>query len=354
MTLLKQLVNKGQSPWLDYISKKIIDDGTLVELIEKGATGLTSNPSIFDNAISKTEDYDDVILNLAKKDGSIFEIYDDLTIADIQAAADLFLPLYESTGGKDGYVSLEINPKLARDLDATIAEGERVYNKVARKNLMLKVPATVEGLPAVERFTSKGFNVNVTLIFSVEQYEAAAKAYIRGIEKRKAAGEDITHVHSVASVFISRVDTAADKILTDENLKGKTAVANGIVIYDRYKKLFGKFEGNHQRVLWASTGTKNKAYSDIKYVEELVFPNTVNTMPENTMRAFLDHGKCEYATLTVKDAEEIINAAATAGADLKEICAKLLDDGIVAFEKAFASLLDSIEKKAGKLTGEKR
>lgn len=351
MTTLEELAKKDQSPWLDYISKKIIKDGTLLELLGSGVTGLTSNPSIFDNAISKTNDYDEDITALSNKGLNIFEIYDELTVADIQKAADIFLPLYEKTGKKDGYVSLEINPNLAKNLEETIAEGKRLYNKVNRPNLMLKVPATDESLPAVEEFIFEGMNVNVTLIFSIEQYESCARSYIKGIERRKQAGKDISHVHSVASVFISRVDSFADKQIKNASLKGCIACANAVLIYEKFKELFKDFTGNPQRPLWASTGTKNPDYSDVKYIEELIVPETVNTIPEPTLRAFLANGSSESKMMPLSQAQAAIKNLSAEGIDLDKICSDLLEEGLVSFNKAFDSLMKSIETKSNALKG---
>ena len=351
MTTLQELVKKDQSPWLDYISKQIIKDGTLTQLIDSGVTGLTSNPSIFDNAISKTNDYDEDVIALSTKGLNIFEIYDELTVSDIQKAADMFLPLYEKTGKKDGYVSLEINPNLAKNLSETISEGKRLYKKVNRPNLMLKVPATEESLPAVEEFIAEGMNVNVTLIFSLAQYEACAKSYIKGIKNRKAAGKDISHVHSVASVFISRVDSSADKQIKSDELKGQIACANAVLMYEKFKELFNGFEGNAQRPLWASTGTKNPDYSDVKYIEELIVPQTVNTIPESTLRAFLAKGSAETKIMSASQAQEALKKLSNEGISLETICSQLLEDGLVSFNKAFDSLMKNIEEKANALKG---
>ncbi len=350
MTTLHELYEQGQSPWLDYISKKILNDGTLAELIDKGVVGLTSNPSIFDNAISKTGDYDAEMLELSKKGCSIFEIYDELTVADIQKAADMFLPVYEKTNKKDGYVSLEINPKLARSLEETIAEGKRLYAKVNRPNLMLKVPATAECMPAIEEFISSGMNVNVTLIFSQKQYVDTAHAYINGIKKRKQSSSDTQSIHSVASVFISRIDTSADKQLGQNELKGCAACANAELIYEKFREIFADFkDGNPQRPLWASTGTKNPDYSDVKYIEELIRPQTVNTIPESTLRAFIEKGKVSGCECNLEKAKDNLEKLSCSGVDIDKICSQLLEEGLVAFESAFDSLMNSIENKISSL-----
>lgn len=351
MKNLENLKKAGQSPWLDFISKRIMDDGTLQALIGEGLSGLTSNPSIFDGSISKTGDYDEEIVRLSAEGAGDFETYDELTTGDIRRAADLFRECYDSTKGADGYVSLEINPELSKDLEATIKEGKRVHAKVGRPNLMLKVPATEECFEAIEEFTAAGINVNATLIFSCDQYVKTAKAYIRGIRRAKAAGLDTSKIHSVASVFISRLDTAVDKLLPEsDELRGCAAVANATVIYDEYRKLFDGFaDGNAQRPLWASTSAKNPAYSDVKYIEELICPGTVNTIPEKTLRAFMDHGKIGGMKYTADQARGVLSRLASRGISIDEICAKLLEDGIASFEKAFKSLLSSIRAKADSL-----
>ncbi len=354
MTTLNKLTEAGQSPWLDFISKKIIEDGKLSELISKGITGLTSNPSIFDSAISKSEDYDSEIKEMTKKGLGIYDIYDELTVKDIVDAGNLFSEVYSLNNGKDGFVSLEVNPGLARNSEETIAEGKRLFKKAALPNLMIKVPATDEGFPAIEELIASGINVNTTLIFSLEQYEKTVKAYMNGVKKLKERGGDPRKVHSVASVFISRIDTAADKIIADEQLRGKTAIANAVLIYDKFRTLFKDYsDGNIQRPLWASTGTKNPLYSDIKYIEELICPSTVNTMPEITLRAFMDHGKVQQMTMSPSEAAEVLEKAKEEGADITAICDDLLSDGVKAFEKAFESLMESIRIKAG-LTTEKK
>ena len=365
-TIMKQLSALGQSVWLDYISRSLIKGGRLTELIALGITGMTSNPTIFDQAIRAGGEYDAQIRELKQKGKSIFEIYDDITVTDIQAAADIFRTIYERTKGLDGYVSLEINPQLAYTTRETILEGERLARKVSRPNLMLKVPATDAGYEAISALLAQGINVNVTLIFSLEQYKKTAAAYLAGIKallKNKGAARE---VRSVASVFVSRVDTVVDTLLdkiTDANktasLKGKAATANANLIYCAYSHIFTGDEfkalkkqgATMQRVLWGSTGTKNPAYSDIKYVAELIGKDTVNTVPEKTLEAFLDHGVVkETCSADDHEAQQIIDALQKLGIDINAVCAQLLTDGVIAFEKSFVSLLDAIEKK----TNEKR
>lgn len=350
MTKLEKLKKAGQSPWLDFISKRIIDDGSLKKLIEQGLSGLTSNPSIFDNAISKTDDYDDEIRRLSQSGASAFEIYDELTVTDIQKAADLFMETYEKTNGSDGYVSLEINPKLAKNLEETIKEGKRIHAKVNRPNLMLKVPATEECFAAIREFTACGINVNATLIFSLEQYEKTALSYIQGIKEAKEKGLDVAKIYSVASVFISRIDVAVDKLLSDDDdLRGTAAIANAALIYNRFKELFKSFKGNIQRPLWASTSVKNPDYRDVKYIEELIAKNTVNTIPLNALEAFVDHGEIMPMRYTYSQAMDVFRKFEDMEINIDKICGKLLEDGIVLFEKAFESLMKSIDDKAAAL-----
>ena len=367
-TKIEELAIFGQSIWLDSISRSMITTGYLQEMIDLGLRGMTSNPTIFDKAISSGHDYDKAIKELHERGKSTFEIYDDLTVKDIQDAADLFLPIYEATGRLDGYVSLEINPKLAYKTDETIAEGKRLFKKVNRPNVMFKVPATDAGFPAIEELLAKGINVNVTLIFSLEQYIKAANAYIKGADRLLDTRGDLSTIASVASVFVSRVDTAADKLIddnvsreTDEgtknklaSLRGRAAVANSRLIFSKYQELFKSREfirlqdnGAHvQRVLWGSTGTKDPDYSDIKYVTELIGSPTVNTLPEKTLDAFLDHGVIEESlTKNVKEAQGAINDLKGLGIDVDEICARLLTEGVAAFENSFDSLLGTIDDK---------
>jgi transaldolase len=346
----------------------MIENGRLKQMIDSGLRGMTSNPTIFDKAISKSDIYDKQMDILSKQDNTAFQIYDELTVKDIQDAADLFMPVYEKTGGLDGYVSLEINPKLAFDIQATIEEGKRLHQKVARPNVMFKVPSTSQGFKAVEEFIASGININVTLIFSLEQYVNTAQAYMNGIKRLIENGGDPSKVRSVASVFVSRIDSAVDSILdqmvSEENdakkkkelasLKGKAALANVKLIYKDFLEIFSSQEfqeledrgANLQRVLWGSTSTKNPAYSDIKYVEELIAKNSVNTIPENTLEAFLDHGSVKQAlTSDVSDAREIIRSLKAMEIDIDKVLHKLLDDGVMAFEKSFDSLLNHIEEK---------
>jgi transaldolase len=354
---IEELSELGQSVWLDYISRSLIESGRLGELVNLGLRGVTSNPSIFDKAISGGTDYDEGINRLRRAGKSAFEIYDELTVKDIRDAADIFGDVYKRTGGLDGYVSLEVSPKLASMTEETVAEAKRLRRKVDRPNLMIKVPATPEGFGAVEELTSSGVNVNVTLIFSLDQYEKAAGAYIKGIGRFIDSGGDASGVRSVASVFISRIDTAVDRMLSGvgaKHLEGKAAVANTALIYGRFLGILSSPEflglnskgANMQRVLWGSTSTKNPAYSDIKYVTELICRDSVNTIPQKTLDAFMDHGIVKEAlTGEVARHKEALEELKRLGIDIDAVCLRLLEEGVSAFNRSFDSLLRSIKDK---------
>lgn len=347
-TVLHEVYDLGQSTWLDFISRDLIASGGLARWIEQGVVGVTTNPSIFEGAIAKTTDYDEEIAAMAAKGKGAADIYEALTLQEVSAAADILKPVYERTKGVDGYVSLEVNPLLASDRDTTISEAKRLFGLLNRPNVMIKIPATPEGVDALRECVASGVNVNSTLIFSEEQYASVAEAYIKGAEERASKGGQ--PVASVASVFVSRVDTAVDKLLAEKGetaLCGKIAVDGIRLTYQRFKALFAG-KAAVQRPLWASTGTKNPAYSDVMYVQELIGPDTVNTIPPKTLTAFLDHGK---AALTLEEDLEGARArrarlAAELGIDLSAVCSKLLADGLESFNGAFRSLMDSIGKKA--------
>jgi transaldolase len=366
---IEELSELGQSLWLDYISRSLLQSGRLQELVGSGLRGLTSNPTIFDQAISNSQDYDEEIAALAGQGRSIFEIYDDLTIADIRRAADLFKGVYERTHANDGYVSLEIDPRLAHKTAESIEEGRRLFKKVARPNVMIKVPATPAGFPVISTLLSEGINVNVTLIFSLEQYQRTVEAFLKGLKFFAADGGDLKAVRSVASIFVSRIDTAVDKLLDEKmsvesdeekkrklrSLRGKAAVANSKIIFVTFKEIFSgepfralmENGAEVQRVLWGSTGTKNPDYSDIKYVTDLIGRPTVNTLPEKTLLAFLDHGVVkETLSEYAEDAHAAIQALRESGIDVDRVCDRLLAEGVAAFEKSFQQLLASIETKA--------
>ncbi len=357
----------GQSMWYDNIQRKLLENGEMAGMIERGEIyGVTSNPSIFHNAIANSDDYDDQLLPMAARGEEALQIYEALAVADIQSAADLFSGLYRSTNGGDGYVSLEVNPDLARDTDATISEAARLWQLVDRPNLMVKIPATKEGLPAITRSIAAGINVNVTLIFSLERYGEVMDAYISGLEQRAAAGEPLEHVASVASFFVSRIDSKIDGWLDEviakggenakqaESLKGKVALASAKLAYQEFKQVFGspRFKAlaaqgaNVQRPLWASTSTKNPTYPDTLYVDTLIGPDTVNTLPPKTLVAFNDHGE---VALTLEDDLDVMKAAMAGlkelGLSLDKATQELEDEGVASFSKSFASLMDSVETR---------
>lgn len=369
---MQELSDAGQSIWLDYIDRPLLETGKLVSMIENGLRGMTSNPTIFNNAIGSTSDYDENIRGLKEAGKSTFEIYDELTIRDIQEAADHFKGVYEATGGLDGYVSLEIDPQIAHQADEQVREGLRLFKKVSRANVMIKVPSTKAGIVVIEELIANGININATLIFSVGQYEQVAQAYYRGLTRRAAKVSDLSGIRSVASVFISRIDTSVDKLIeaqyvkeTDkakkmqlQSLKGKAAVANSRIIFETWKKLLERDQvkalkgksANVQRILWASTGTKDPAYSDIKYVTELICAPTVNTIPEKTLNAFLDHGNARHAfTDSPQEALDVIESLWSFGIDVDAVCRDLLTKGVAAFDDSFKELTASIEKKAAAL-----
>lgn len=357
----------GQSVWYDNISRAMIDSGDLQHLINQGVTGLTANPTIFEKAISNSNDYDNQLMELALKNKSADEIYEELVIQDIRAAADLLLPVYNKTLAIDGYVSLEVSPRLAFDTSGTVEEARKFFNTLNRPNILIKVPATPQGIPAIQQLISEGINVNVTLIFSLDIYKQVQEAYISGLEMLSSSSDDLSRVASVASFFVSRVDTAVDEALTEKisqgdsnltSLMGKAAVANAKLAYRSFQQNFYSERFNSliskgamvQRPLWASTGTKNAGYSDVLYVDSLIGKSTVNTMPDLTLAAFLDHG-VPLATVT-KDlaaAEQCIQGIINAEVPLESITDKLLSDGVKAFSDSFESLMSHIETKRANL-----
>jgi transaldolase / glucose-6-phosphate isomerase len=372
MNPLVKLQEYGQSIWYDNIERRLLTGGELARMIaEDGVLGLTSNPTIFEKAISGSSDYDAEIATLAAQGRSVEHIYEVLTVEDIRLAADLLRPVYDRTDGRDGYASLEVSPHLAFDAEVTVSEGRRLFDKVGRPNLMIKVPGTPEGVPAIEALIASGVNVNVTLLFAQSAYDAAARAYIRGLERLSASGGDVSRVASVASFFVSRIDSNADQRVEAlisaskdpdvqarlRNLLGQTAIANSKLAYVRFQAIFGegRFQALRdrgarvQRMLWASTSTKNPAYPDTMYVDPLIGPDTVNTVPHNTLEAYRDHGAPQGVTVTegVAAAEAHMAALAAAGISLDEITAELLAQGVASFSASYDKLLAVIgEKKA--------
>jgi transaldolase len=363
---LEKITKYGQSVWLDYIRRDIVRSGRLKNLIEQyGIRGVTSNPAIFDKAIEGSNDYDDDINQLIRQGKNAREIYEILTVQDIQEAADVFRSLYNSTQGQDGFVSLEVSPHLAHDSEQTIHEARDLWKKVSRPNVFIKIPATNEGIPAIRQCINEGINVNITLIFGLPTYMKVANAYIEGMELRLGQGLSINHVASVASFFLSRIDVLVDKLLEKaikqgnhpdiaQLLHGQIAVSCAKVAYQMYKEIFGSIKFKKlaengvrpQRLLWASTSTKNPSYSDIKYVEPLIGSETINTMPMETIEAYLDHG--DPASRLEEDAagaNHLLARLSDVGIKMDDISAQLENEGIKKFIKPYDSLIERLKEK---------
>ena len=358
MNRLRTLHDAGQSIWLDFLRRGLITDGGLARLIrEDGVTGVTSNPTIFAKAIGGSSDYDEAIHQLAGQGRTNpLDVFYDLALADVRMAADLFRPVYEQTAGTDGFVSFELEARLAHDAPQSIVVAHELFARIDRPNVMIKVPGTAEGIGVVEELTAAGINVNITLLFSVEMYEQVALAYLAGLERRLAAGGAIDRVASVASFFVSRIDTVVDALLPDGSpLQGRVAIANAKRAYQHFLGLFsgerwaGLAEAGAQvqRPLWASTGTKNPAYSDVLYVEELVGRDTVSTIPEATLDAFRAHGRVhpDAVRQAIDEADANLIILAKHGIALEPITARLLEDGLAAFDADLAKVTDTIESR---------
>ena len=366
---LKQLPNYGQAMWLDYIRRDLFSSGKLKQMIaDDGLRGMTSNPSIFEKAIADSSLYDDQLKSLAaQKNLDATGRYEQIAIRDIQSAADTLRPVYEQSNFRDGYVSLEVSPYLARKTQETIDEARRLWKTVQRDNVMIKIPGTAEGIPAIRQAIGEGININVTLLFAQEVYERVAEAYIAGVEDFSKRGGNLKKMAGVASFFISRIDTLVDSMLNErikkasdgseearlKSLLGKVAIANGKLTYQRYQRIFSgaRWEAlaakgaQTQRVLWASTSTKNPNYRDVIYVEELIGPDTVNTMPPATIDAFRDHGRLRNSlTEDTAGAQKVMDDLARSGISMKEVTDKLTDDGVKLFADAFDKLLAAVEK----------
>lgn len=360
---IRQLANLGQAIWLDFIDRRLLTSGGLDALIAEGLLGMTSNPTIFQKAISGSRDYDDDIRRLATGGKSAQEIYESLAMADIAAAAVKLQPVWRETHGRDGYVSIEVSPTLAHDTDGTIAEARRLWGALKQQNVMIKVPATEAGLPAIATLIGDGINVNVTLIFAISMYERVVNAYIRGLEQFRTTGKPLWSVSSVASFFVSRVDSVIDKLLGDriqngetelEWLMGRAAIANAKIAYAHYKAVFEgqPFEAlrsagaRAQRPLWASTSTKNPNYPDTMYVDPLIGVNTVNTVPPQTLDAIRDHAvTAQTIERDMDHAWEAMNRLKTAGIDLTAVTEQLLVEGVKSFADSFEKLLADVEAK---------
>ncbi len=363
-TRLQQVSELGQSVWLDFLSRQLLQSGELERMMRDDAiSGVTSNPTIFQKAISAGDAYDDQLRELFETEDDPKELFIALASQDVGDACDLLRRVWdEGCRGCDGYVSIEVDPGLAHDTEATIAEAVRLHDSIERPNLYVKIPATTEALPAIEEMIARGRSINVTLIFSLERYSEVAEAYLRGLERLVAAGGDPSDVASVASFFVSRVDTETDRRLDEigghDHLKGKLAIANAKLAYQRYKEIFSgeRWEALEakgavpQRCLWASTSTKNPAYRDVIYVEELIGPKTVNTMPEETIRAFQDHGRVE-PTLEqgLDEAKQVFEDLARAGVDYDDVVETLEREGVEKFADSFDELLEGIRATSREL-----
>ncbi len=374
---LLEIKEYGQSIWMDNLTRDLIKSGELKDMVEnQGICGITSNPAIFEKAIAGNAIYDADIEAGIRAGLPTYKIYESLVFEDIRNACDILRPVYEASDGLDGYVSIEVPPTISHDTEATIKEARRYYQEIGRENVMIKIPGTTEGLPAVEQVISEGINVNVTLLFSVNSYEETAWAYIRGLEKRAESGEDISKISSVASFFLSRIDSNIDKRIDEKlkqgvedinqeaklrTVKGKVAIANAKIAYQKYKeiiqtdrwKAMSAKHANVQRLLWASTSTKDPSYSDVMYVDELVGPDTVNTMPPSTIEACADHCDVQNRVETeVEEAYQLIESLKDPdiNINLDEVMDELLVEAIDKFVKPFESLMQSLEEKVNKLS----
>src|SRR6266478_1758939 len=368
---LKGLLAYGQSPWLDFIRRNVLLNGDLKKMIaDEGLRGMTSNPAIFEKAITAGDDYKDIINAPDAKSSTATELYEKIAIRDVQDATDIFKTVYTETKGRDGYVSLEVSPYLAFDTQGTINEARRLWKAVNRPNVMIKIPATPEGLPAIRQALEEGININITLLFAQSAYEQVAEAFLAALEARAAKGQDISQIASVASFFVSRIDSLIDAKIDEklkaradaaqaallESIRGKVAIANARLTYKKYQELFGGSRwkalaskgAQTQRLLWASTSTKNPKYRDVLYVEELIGADTVDTIPPATFDSFRDHGKLRPSlTENVDGAAKTMADLAKAGISMKEVTDKLLVDGVKLFSDAFTTLLAATGKSAG-------
>jgi len=361
MNPLKKLTDFGQSVYMDEIKRSMMHDGYLQTLIDRdGIRGVTSNPAIFEKAIAQTNEYDNAIAELAAQGKSSAEIYEDLVVQDIQDAADLFRPMYDANDAKYGYISLEVAPDLANDTDGTVKEARHLWKRLERPNTFIKVPGTAEGLPALSTLIGEGINVNVTLLFGLERYRDVAWAYIEGLEKADEIGKDLSRIASVASFFLSRIDVMLDPMFDSKpELKGKVAIANAKMAYQIYKEVFTSDRwkaleakgARVQRLLWASTGTKDPSYPDTLYVDTLIGQDTVNTIPVKTLDAYRDHGDpADRLEDDIDAAKEVLKDVAQLGIDMDDVTQKLEDEGVAKFIKPFKSLMQTVEDARAKAT----
>ena len=368
---LKALLAYGQSPWMDYIRRDLLTSGQLKKMIDQdGLMGMTSNPTIFEKAITGSKDYADILESPEVKNLDAKGVFEKIAVRDVQDAADIFKPVYQASRRRDGYVSLEVSPMLGSDTRGTIEEARRLWKSVARENVMIKVPGTKEGLPAIRQLLEEGININITLLFAQWVYEDVAEAFLQALEARVKKGQDISHIASVASFFVSRIDTLVDGIIDGRlktekdadqrallsSLQGKVATANAKLTYRKYQEIYGSARwkalaakgGQTQRLLWASTSTKNPKYRDVMYVEELIGPETVDTIPPATFDAFRDHGRVRPSlTENADEAAKVMANLQKAGISMKEVTDKLVVDGVKLFADAFQQLLQATGKTAG-------
>ncbi len=378
MNNLLNLINYGQSYWLDNLTRGKINSGELKRRVTvEGLRGITTNPSIFNNAISNSNDYDNQMLFLFNQQKQVYEVYEELAIKDVQDACDIMRPVFDQSDGVDGFVSLEVSPHLAYDTKGTINEARRLHKKLNRKNCFIKIPATDEGIPAIEEMLYDGININVTLLFSIRGYEAVAEAYLKALERRVTDGKSIKDIRSVASFFLSRIDVLVERLLSElsfqekkhgelpypKDLFGKVAIANAKLAYQAFGRIFMGERWNAlkrkvahvQRPLWASTGTKNHKYSDVQYVEPLIGQNTVNTLPDETIAAFANHGVAVKDTILndINGAEKLLLDLNKLGIDINDVGQQLLNEGIKKFEEAYDTLLENINAKKEKIIRKK-
>ncbi len=363
-TRLQELSEHGQSVWLDYLSRDILESGKLAEMMDRDAVvGVTSNPTIFQKALASGDAYDDQLKGLLGHEEDLKEIFLALSADDVKGGLELLRPIFDASGGEDGYVSWEVDPEIAYDRERTYEEAKRLHEWIDEPNLYVKIPATAPGVGAIEDSVAAGRNINVTLIFSLQRHDEVMEAYIRGLERFAADGGDLATVRSVASFFVSRVDTEADKRLEQvgrNDLAGKLAIANAKLAYQNYKRVFSGDRwdrlaakgANPQRCLWASTSTKNPAYRDVMYAEELIGPHTVNTMPEETIQAFEDHGEVRGDTVLegVDEAHRLLEQLAAVGIDYDDVVATLEQEGVAKFSDSFTELLDGVRAKCEAVT----
>lgn len=355
--------DQDQSPWIDFIDRDLIESGKLEQMVDDGIRGLTSNPTIFAKAVA-TGQYDDLVRREIEAGDDAHQIYEEIAVSDVGDAADVLRRVYDDSDGADGFASIEVEPSLANETDATIARARELWKRLDRPNIFIKIPATEAGIPAIEAVIADGINVNVTLMFSVEVYERVARAYIAGLRKRHERGEDLSRIASVASFFVSRVDTKVDKALDEIGTRaalearGKAAIANAKMAYEAFGQIFGGDEfadlraagARVQRCLWASTSTKNPDFRDVLYVEELIGPETVDTMPIETIEAFIDHGQVERTLDTgVDGARQAIREVEASGISMEQVTDELIAEGVASFAKSFDELIETIESKRREL-----